>query len=164
MLKGKVAVVTGSTSGIGLGIARALGAAGADLMINGFGEAAEIEKLRKEIAAAYGIRVAYSGAELSKPTEVTRLIEQATRELGHVDVLVNNAGIQHVAPVHEFPIEKWDAISRSTSPRFFWPIRAALPQMLARDWVGSSTSLRCTAWSRRRTRPLTWPPNMGSSA
>jgi 3-hydroxybutyrate dehydrogenase len=113
MLKGKVAVVTGSTSGIGLGIARVLGAAGADLMINGFGEAADIEKLRKEIASTYGIRVAYSSADLSKPAEVTKLIEQATRELGRVDVLVNNAGIQHVAPIHEFPIEKWDASGRN---------------------------------------------------
>ena len=134
MLKGKVAVVTGSTSGIGLGIARALATAGADLMINGFGEAADIEKLRKEIAATYGIRVAYSGADLSKAAEVTKLIEQATRELGHVDVLVNNAGIQHVAPIHEFPVEKWDAIIAINLTAVFLAIRAALPQMLARNW------------------------------
>ena len=134
MLKGKVAVVTGSTSGIGLGIARALATAGADLMINGFGEAADIEKLRKEIAAAYGIRVTYSGADLSKAAEVTKLIEQATRELGHVDVLVNNAGIQHVAPIHEFPVEKWDAIIAINLTAVFLATRAALPQMLARNW------------------------------
>ena len=93
MLKGKVAVVTGSTSGIGLGIARALASGGADLMINGFGDNAAIEKLRQEIAMAHGVRVAYSAADLSKPTGGTGLIEHATRELGRVDVLVNNAGI-----------------------------------------------------------------------
>ena len=134
MLNGKVAVVTGSTSGIGLGIARQLAGAGADVMLNGFGEAAHIEKLRKEIASTYGIRVAYSDADLSKPTEVTGLIEQATRELGRVDVLVNNAGIQHVAPVHEFPVEKWDAIIAINLTAVFLAIRAALPQMLERDW------------------------------
>jgi len=134
MLKGKVAVVTGSTSGIGLGIAHQLAGAGADVMLNGFGEAAHIEKLRKEIASTYGIRVAYSDADLSKPTEVTGLIEQATRELGRVDVLVNNAGIQHVAPVHEFPVEKWDAIIAINLTAVFLAIRAALPQMLERDW------------------------------
>lgn len=134
MLKGKVAVVTGSTSGIGLGIARQLAGAGADIMLNGFGEAADIEKLRKEIAAAHGIRVAYSGADLSKAAAVTGLIEQATRELGRVDVLVNNAGIQHVAPIHEFPVEKWDAIIAINLTAVFLGIRAALPQMLKRDW------------------------------
>ena len=110
MLKGKVAVVTGSTSGIGLGIARVLAGGGADLMINGFGEPAAIANLSKEIAASYGVRVAFSGADLSKPAEATGLVEQATRELGRVDVLVNNAGIQHVAPVHEFPPDRWDAV------------------------------------------------------
>ncbi len=134
MLKGKVAVVTGSTSGIGLGIARALAAGGADLVINGFGEAAAIEKLRQEISAAYGIRVAFSAADLSKPTDATGLIEHATREFGRVDVLVNNAGIQHVAPVHEFPVERWDAVIAINLTAVFLTTRAALPQMLARDW------------------------------
>ena len=134
MLKGKVAVVTGSTSGIGLGIARALASGGADLMINGFGEAAAIEKLRQEISAAYGIRVAFSAADLTKPTDATGLIEHATRELGRVDVLVNNAGIQHVAPVHEFPVERWDAVIAINLTAVFLTTRAVLPQMLARDW------------------------------
>jgi 3-hydroxybutyrate dehydrogenase len=134
MLKGKVAVVTGSTSGIGLGIARTLAAEGADLMINGFGEAAAIEKLRREISAAHGVRVAFSGADLSKPAEVTGLIEHATRDLGRVDVLVNNAGIQHVAPVHEFPIERWDGVIAINLTAVFLTTRAVLPQMLARDW------------------------------
>ena len=134
MLKGKVAVVTGSTSGIGLGIARALAAGGADLVINGFGEAAAIEKLRQEIATTYGVRVAFSAADLSKPTDATGLIEHATRELGRVDVLVNNAGIQHVAPVHEFPVERWDAVIAINLTAVFLTTRAVLPQMLARDW------------------------------
>ena len=134
MLKGKVAVVTGSTSGIGLGIARVLAAEGADLMLNGFGEAAAIEKLRQEIAKAHGVRVAYSPADLSKAAETTGMIEQATRELGRVDVLVNNAGIQHVSPVHQFPVEKWDAIIAINLTAVFLAIRASLPQMLERNW------------------------------
>ena len=134
MLKGKVAVVTGSTSGIGLGIARALAAAGADLVINGFGEAAEIEMLRKEIASTHGVRVAFAAADLSKPDDATALIEHATRELGRVDVLVNNAGIQHVAPVHEFPIERWRAVIAINLTAVFLTTRAVLPQMLERDW------------------------------
>ena len=134
MLKGKVALVTGSTSGIGLGIARVLAAGGADLMLNGFGEAAVIEKLREEITASYGVRVAYSGADLSKADAAAGMIEQATKELGRIDVLVNNAGIQHVAPVHQFPIEKWDAIIAINLTSVFLAIRAALPQMLERNW------------------------------
>src|SRR3984893_14487907 len=131
MLKGKVAVVTGSTSGIGLGIARALAAGGADLVINGFGEAASIEKLRQEIATTHGVRVAFGAADLTKPTDATGLIEHATRELGRVDVLVNNAGIQHTAPVHEFPIERWDAVIAINLTAVFLTTRAVLPQMLA---------------------------------
>jgi 3-hydroxybutyrate dehydrogenase len=134
MLKEKVAVVTGSTSGIGLGIARALAAEGADLVINGFGEATAIEKLRQEIATTYGVRAAFSDADLSKPTDATRLIEDATRKLGRVDVLVNNAGIQHVAPVHEFPIERWNAVIAINLTAVFLTTRAVVPQMLARDW------------------------------
>jgi 3-hydroxybutyrate dehydrogenase len=134
MLKGKAAIVTGSTSGIGLGIARALAGEGADLMLNGFGDAAEIEKLRSGLAAQHGVRVAYNGADMSNPAEIQALVEQATRELGRVDVLVNNAGIQHVAPVHEFPPERWDAVIAINLSATFHAIRAALPQMLARNW------------------------------
>jgi len=134
MLKGKAAIVTGSTSGIGLGIARALGAAGADLVINGFGEAAAIEKLRKELASTHGVRVVFGAADLSKPADATALIENATRELGRVDVLVNNAGIQHVSPVHEFPFDKWDAVIAINLTAVFLTTRAALPQMLKRNW------------------------------
>jgi 3-hydroxybutyrate dehydrogenase len=134
MLKGKVAVVTGSTSGIGLGIARALAAEGADVLLNGFGDSGEIEKLRKELAAEHGVRVAYSGADMSKPAEVVRMIETAAAELGRVDILVNNAGIQHTAPVHEFPPERWDAIIAINLSAAFHAIRAVLPQMYVRNW------------------------------
>lgn len=134
MLKGKVAVVTGSTSGIGLGIARVLAADGADILLNGFGEAAAIEALTKEIATTYGVRVVYSPADLSKRDETIGMIEHANRELGRVDVLVNNAGIQHVSPVQEFPLEKWDAIIAINLTAVFLAIRASLPQMLKRDW------------------------------
>jgi 3-hydroxybutyrate dehydrogenase len=134
MLKGKAAVVTGSTSGIGLGIASALAAQGADLLLNGFGDPAEIEKLRKRLGTEHGVRVAYSGADMSKPAEIQAMIEQATRELGRVDVLVNNAGIQHTAPVHEFPVERWDAVIAINLSAAFHATRAALPQMLARNW------------------------------
>ena len=134
MLKGKVAVVTGSTSGIGLGIARSLAAAGADLMINGFGKSAAIEELRRQISKDYGVTVAYSAADLSKPSEATEVIDHATRELGSVDVLVNNAGIQHVAPVHEFPVERWDAVIAINLTAVFMTSRAVLPQMLSRNW------------------------------
>ncbi|MCV2368907.1 3-hydroxybutyrate dehydrogenase [Roseateles oligotrophus] len=134
MLRNKVAVVTGSTSGIGLGIARQLAAAGADLMINGFGDAAEIEALRQELASSYGVRVAYNGADLSDGPQATGLIESTLRELGSVDVLINNAGIQYVAPVHEFPIERWDAIIAINLSAVFLTTRAALPIMRERKW------------------------------
>ena len=134
MLKGKVALVTGSTSGIGLGIARALGASGADLMLNGFGDRAAIEALRKELAAQYKVRVGYDGADISKPAEVRSLIAHTVSELGGVDILVNNAGIQHVAPVDEFPDDKWDAVIAINLSANFHAIKAALPQMKKRGW------------------------------
>ena len=133
-LNGKVAVVTGSTSGIGLGIARALGGAGTDLMLNGFGDKAAIDALRKQLAAEFKVRVGYDGADLSKPAEVRHLIEHASSELGRVDILVNNAGIQHVAPVEEFPDERWDAVMAINLSANFHAIKAALPQMKKRGW------------------------------
>ena len=134
MMKGKVALVTGSTSGIGLGIAQALAAAGADLVLNGFGEAQAIEQLRQDVAKEYGVKVTYSGADMMKPPEIVGMIETATREHGHVDIVVNNAGIQHVAPVHEFPVERWDAVIAINLTAPFHVTRAVLPQMLARNW------------------------------
>jgi 3-hydroxybutyrate dehydrogenase len=134
MLKGKVAIVTGSTSGIGLGIARALAEAGCDVMLNGFGDAKEIDALRAELAGRHGVRVAYSGADMAKPAEIVAMVEQATAELGRVDILINNAGIQHVAPVEEFPVDRWDAVIAINLSAAFHAIRAALPQMKARNW------------------------------
>jgi len=134
MLKGKTAVVTGSTSGIGLGIARALAAQGASVMINGFGEAAEIERLRQGLAGDSGAKTAYHPADMSKPAEIAALIAQAERELGAVDILVNNAGIQHVAPIEEFPPEKWDQVLAINLSSSFHAIRAALPGMRRRGW------------------------------
>jgi 3-hydroxybutyrate dehydrogenase len=134
MLKGKSAVVTGSTSGIGLGIAEAFAVHGADVLLNGFGDSAEIDRVRQSLAAAYGVRVSYSAADMSKPAEIDDMIAQATRDLGGADILVNNAGIQHTAPVREFPIERWNAILTINLSAAFCAIRAVLPHMESRGW------------------------------
>jgi 3-hydroxybutyrate dehydrogenase len=134
MLKGRVAVVTGSTSGIGLGIATMLAAEGAALMLNGFGDAAAIERLRRELAEQHGVTVAYSGADMSKPAQIRELIAAAQQQLGSVDILVNNAGIQHVAPIERFPDEKWDAIIAINLSAAFHATKAALPGMKQRRW------------------------------
>jgi 3-hydroxybutyrate dehydrogenase len=133
-LKGKVAVITGSTSGIGLGVAGALAEAGAGIMLNGFGEAAVIEALRAELERAHGVRVAYNGADMTKPDEVAGLIQAATGTLGRVDILVNNAGIQHVAPVGEFPPERWDAVIAINLSAAFHASQAVMAQLRARNW------------------------------
>jgi 3-hydroxybutyrate dehydrogenase len=134
MLKGKNAVVTGSTSGIGLGIARAFAKDGANVLINGFGDPGEIERERATIAKEFGVKALYSPADMTKPAEIAAMIKTAERELGSVDVLVNNAGIQHVAPIEEFPIEKWDAIIAINLTAAFHTIRAAVPGMKTRKW------------------------------
>ena len=134
MLKGKAAVVTGSTSGIGLGVARALAAQGAAVMLNGFGDAREIESLREGLERLSGAPSAHHPADMSKPAEVARLISDAEKAFGRVDVLVNNAGIQHVAPVEEFPAEKWDQVLAINLSSSFHSIRAALPGMRRRGW------------------------------
>jgi 3-hydroxybutyrate dehydrogenase len=134
MLRGKSAIVTGSTSGIGLGIARTLGAAGANLMLNGFGDAAKIEALRAGLAKEFGVEVAYSGADMSKPDQIHAMVEAAAAKLGAVDILVNNAGIQHTAPVESFPPERWDAIIAINLSSVFHAIQAALPGMRKRNW------------------------------
>ena len=133
MLKGKTAIVTGSTSGIGLGIARALAAQGAGVMLNGFGSPAQIDALKSDLEKR-GVKVAYHAADMSKPAEIEALVEAATRELGGVDILVNNAGIQHVAPVEQFPVERWDAVLAVNLSAAFHAIRAALPHMKQRGW------------------------------
>ena len=133
-LKGKVAVVTGSTSGIGLGIARALAAEGCAIMLNGFADKAMIDKLQRDLASEHGVKVSYSGADMSKPAEIGPMISAAERELGACDILVNNAGIQHVAPIEEFPDDKWDAIIAINLSAAFHGIKAALPGMKTRRW------------------------------
>jgi len=134
MLKGKSVIVTGSTSGIGLGIARGFAAQGCNIMLNGFGDGAQIEKLRAALAAEHKVTVVYSSADMSKPLEVAAMVDQVGRRFGSVDVLVNNAGIQHVAPLEEFPTEKWDQILAINLSAAFHAMRAALPGMKSRKW------------------------------
>jgi 3-hydroxybutyrate dehydrogenase len=130
MLKGKTALVTGSTSGIGLGLAKALAKQGANIVLNGFGDSAgpkaEVEKL--------GVRVGYHAADMGKPAEIEEMMKYAAREFGRVDVLVNNAGIQHVAPIEDFPPERWDAIIAINLSSAFHTTRLALPAMQKADW------------------------------
>ncbi len=134
MLKGKTGLVTGSTSGIGLAIARALAAQGANITINGFGEAAAIERERLGIEKEFGVRAFYSPADMTKPAEIADMVHATERTFGSLDVLVNNAGIQYVAPVEEFPIEKWDQIIAINLSSAFHAIRAAVPGMKSRKW------------------------------
>ena len=130
MLKGKTAIVTGSTSGIGLGIAKALAAQGANIVLNGFGD---VDGPKAEIAAL-GAQVGYHGADMSKPAEIEAMVQYATATFGGVDILVNNAGIQHVARVENFPVEKWDAIIAINMSSAFHATRLALPGMQAKNW------------------------------
>src|ERR1700681_3800486 len=134
MLKGKSAVVTGSTSGIGLAIARALAKEGANVTINGFGDKAAIETERSGIEKEFGVKAIYSGADMTKPAEIAAMVKTAETTLGSCDILVNNAGIQHVAPIEDFPIEKWDQIIAINLSSAFHAIRAAVPGMKARKW------------------------------
>lgn len=133
-LRGKTAVVTGSTSGIGLAYARAFAGAGADIVINGFGTAAEIEKERSGIETEFKVKAVYSPADMTKPAEIAGMIELGETTFGSVDILVNNAGIQFVAPIEDFPIEKWDAIIAINLSSAFHAIRAAVPGMKKRGW------------------------------
>ncbi|MBL8993669.1 MAG: SDR family NAD(P)-dependent oxidoreductase, partial [Spirochaetia bacterium] len=134
ILSSRTALVTGSTSGIGLGIARALAERGADLMLNGFGDPNEIAGLRDELKVMYGVRVEYSPADMSKPSEISAMMDLAKASFGGVDILVNNAGVQHVAPIEDFPSEKWDAILAINLSSAFHTIRLALPYMKEKNW------------------------------
>jgi 3-hydroxybutyrate dehydrogenase len=133
-LAGKVAIVTGSTSGIGLGIARAFAAAGIAVVINGLARRDAAGEIVDGLAHEFGVRALYSGADMSKPADVRAMVEEAAHELGAVDILVNNAGIQHVEAIETFPPEKWDAIIGIDLSSAFHAIRAALPAMKSRGW------------------------------
>ncbi len=130
MLNGKTALVTGSTSGIGLGIARALAAQGANIILNGFGD---VQGPRAEVAAL-GVKVGYHGADMSKPADIAAMMDYAAAEFGRVDILVNNAGIQHVARIEDFPVERWDAVIAINLTSAFHATRLALPAMRAANW------------------------------
>jgi 3-hydroxybutyrate dehydrogenase len=134
MLKGKVAIVTGSTSGIGLGIAKVLAHHGANIVLNGFGDAKEIEAIRSGIEREHDVRAVYDGADMSKGEAVRGLVEAAVGKLGRVDILVNNAGIQFTAPVEDFPAAKWDAILAINLSAAFHGIAAAIPRMKKQGW------------------------------
>jgi 3-hydroxybutyrate dehydrogenase len=134
MLKGKTALVTGSTSGIGLAYARALAAEGANVTINGFGDAAAIEKERASIEKDFGVKALYSPADMTKPDQIADMVRTAEKAFGTLDILINNAGIQYVSPIEEFPIEKWNQIIAINLSSAFHAIRAAVPGMKQRKW------------------------------
>ena len=133
-IKGRNAVVTGSTSGIGLAYARALAKEGANVCINGFGKAADIEAERSKIEHDFGVKAIYSSADMTKPDQIAGMIEKAAAALGSVDILINNAGVQFVAPIEEFPIEKWDQIMAINLSAAFHAIRAVIPHMKKTGW------------------------------
>lgn len=134
MLTGKSAIVTGSTSGIGLGIARALAEQGANVMLNGFGDAAEIEKIRKSLEKEFKVKVVYSDADMSKPEEIRKMADDARKAFGGVDILVNNAGIQHVETVENFPDDKWEKIIAINMSSAFHATKAVAPDMKKKGW------------------------------
>ena len=134
MIKGKTSLVTGSTSGIGLGIAEALAREGANVILNGFGDAKEIEALRSRLASSYGVKVTYDGADMSKASDIEAMMTRAAAAYGGVDILVNNAGIQHVAPVEEFPTAKWDAIIAINMSSTFHTTKMVIPYMKSKGW------------------------------
>ncbi|WP_206085522.1 3-hydroxybutyrate dehydrogenase [Massilia polaris] len=134
MLSGKTALVTGSTSGIGLGIARTLAQQGANIVFNGFGDAQQIEKLYRDAGQEFGVQTAYHNADMSKPAEIEAMMKFADEKFGGVDILVNNAGIQHVSNIEDFPIEKWDAIIAINLTSAFHTTRLALPGMKQKNW------------------------------
>jgi 3-hydroxybutyrate dehydrogenase len=134
VLVGKVSLITGSTSGIGLGIARALAAAGSEIVLNGFGKPEEVADVQARIASDFKVRVSYSPADMSKPAAIQEMVETTLRSSGRLDILVNNAGIQYVAPLQDFPPEKWDAILAIDLSSAFHTTRLALPSMLTNKW------------------------------
>lgn len=134
MLKGKLALVTGSTSGIGLGIAQALARQGANLVINGFGEPHQIDQLRAELARQHGVAVHFEAADLTRPADIEAMMSRVLQAHGGIDILVNNAGIQHVAPIERFPVDRWDAVIALNLSSAFHTTRCVLPTMRERNW------------------------------
>ena len=134
MFKGKTALVTGSTSGIGLGIATRFAASGANVVLNGLGDAKDIEQLRQELAEKSRVSVGYDAADMAQPDAIAAMMKAAIAEFGAIDIVVNNAGIQHVAPVDDFPVARWDAILAINLSAAFHTVRAALPAMKKRGW------------------------------
>ena len=159
-LQGKSALVTGSTSGIGRAIAEGLAREGAGVMLNGFGDAREIEALRAGIEKDHGVKAFYDGADMTKPGEIAALVANAERQLGAIDILVNNAGVQHVAPVDEFPPEKWDWVIAINLTSVFHGTRAALPGMKKRNFGRIINIASAHVWWPRPTRVPTWRPSM----
>ncbi|MFM7522937.1 MAG: 3-hydroxybutyrate dehydrogenase [Betaproteobacteria bacterium] len=133
-LNGKTALITGSTSGIGLGIAQALAAEGANIVFNGFGEAAQIAELQKRTTSQFGVKTAYFGADMTQPQQIEQMMKDAIAQFGSVDILVNNAGIQHVANIEAFPVERWDAVIAINLTSAFHTTRLALPVMQKNNW------------------------------
>ena len=133
-LSGRSALVTGSTSGIGRAIAEAFAREGANVMLNGFGGAGEIEALRSGLEASHGVKALYNAADMTRPADIAAMVAETEQRLGAVDILVNNAGVQHVAPIEDFPPEKWDWVIAINLSSIFHATRAALPGMRARDW------------------------------
>jgi 3-hydroxybutyrate dehydrogenase len=133
-LKSKNAIVTGSTSGIGLAYARALASEGANVMINGFGKAEDIEAERAKIESEFGVKAVYSPADMTKPDQIAGMVKQGVDAFGSVDILINNAGVQHVEPIETFPIDKWDQIIAINMSAAFHAMRAAIPGMKAKGW------------------------------
>ena len=133
-LSGKTAIVTGSTSGIGLGVAGAFAEAGMNVMLNGFGDTAEIEQARADLEKTFGVQAAYSAADMSKADDIVSMVEDARKAFGKIDVLVNNAGIQHVEAIETFPVAKWDAIIAINLSAAFHSMRAVVPEMKERKW------------------------------
>jgi len=133
-LTGKTALVTGSSSGIGLGIAQALAAEGANIVFNGFGDAQQIAALQQQTASQFDVKTSYSGADMTKPAEIEQMVNQAIDHLGGIDILVNNAGIQHVANIEDFPVERWDTVIAINLTSAFHTTRLALPSMKQKNW------------------------------